>query len=169
MTVEDLRHLFDYGHWANGKLFEVIGRLTADEFAGPLSGPHGSVRNTMVHLLSAEWGWLDRCGGPGRGPQLKPDDYPTPDALRGLWRTVEGHARVFLSTLTDGDVTREVAYSLPAGPTHALTVGEMLLHAANHGTHHRGQVSLVLRARGHSPDNFDLLLFDIERRGRAGT
>ncbi len=167
MTAEDVRHLFDYGHWANGKLFEVIGRLSPDEFAGPLSGTHGSVRNTMAHVLSAEWGWFGRCGGPDRGPQLRPDDYPTPDALRGLWRVVEGHARTFLPTLSDGDLAREVTFALPAGPTHTLTVGQMLLHAVNHGAHHRGQVSLMLRARGYAPDNFDLLLFDIERRARG--
>jgi hypothetical protein len=27
-------------------------------------------------------GWLDRCGGPERGPRLTPTDYPTVESVR---------------------------------------------------------------------------------------
>jgi uncharacterized damage-inducible protein DinB len=37
----------------------------------------------------------------------------------------------------------------------SLPVGELLQHAANHGVHHQGQVSLLLRLLGFTPDNFD--------------
>jgi uncharacterized damage-inducible protein DinB len=49
-----------------------------------------------------------------------------------------------------------------------MPVGELLRHAANHGVHHRGQVSLLLRLLGYSPDNFDVLLYCAEKhRPRA--
>jgi uncharacterized damage-inducible protein DinB len=35
-------------------------------------------------------------------------------------------------------------------------------HAANHGVHHRGQISLLLRMLGYSPDNFDILFYYAE-------
>ena len=38
-------------------------------------GSYGSIRNTLVHALSTEWGWLDRCGGAKRGPALKGEDF----------------------------------------------------------------------------------------------
>ena len=63
MTIKDLEVLYDYGYWANGKLFEVIAQLTPEQFTRPVAGSYGSIRNTMVHVLSAEAGWLDRCGG----------------------------------------------------------------------------------------------------------
>src|SRR5262249_9567520 len=77
MKVEDLSRLFDYGYWANQKLLETVCQLKSDEYTQPLAGSKGSVRDTMVHILSAEWGWLDRCGGPKRGLPLNPADYPT--------------------------------------------------------------------------------------------
>lgn len=88
MTVKDLEVLFDYGYWANKKLFEVMSTLTPEQFAQPVSGSHGSIRNTMVHVLSAEWGWLGRCGGPERGA---PDwtsriTGPVPLCFRGKQR-----------------------------------------------------------------------------------
>ncbi|MDQ1473743.1 MAG: toxin ParE1/3/4, partial [Bryobacterales bacterium] len=55
MTVNDLETLFDYGYWANRKLFVVLSQLTAEQFTQPVAGSYGSVRNTMVHVLSAEW------------------------------------------------------------------------------------------------------------------
>lgn len=70
MTVKDLQTLYDYSYCANGKLFEVLSQLTPEQFTQPVLGSYGSVRNTMVHALSAEWGWLDRCGGAQRGAAL---------------------------------------------------------------------------------------------------
>ena len=75
MTVDDLQRLYDYGYWANRKLLAVACELTPEEFTRTVAGSYGSVRNTLVHVLSAEWGWLDRCGGHGRGPALQADDY----------------------------------------------------------------------------------------------
>jgi uncharacterized damage-inducible protein DinB len=46
-----------------------------------------------------------------------------------------------------------------------MPLGELLQHAANHGVHHRGQVSLLLRLLGDDPDNFDILFYYEEKRG----
>ena len=168
MTVKDLEDLFDYGHWANRKLFAVISRLTPEQFTRTVDGAHGSVRNTMVHVLSAEWGWLDRCGGPKRGSPLNPADYTTAESLAALRDKVEGYGRAFLSTLRDEDLARNVEFAIGGTEKHSLPVGELLHHAANHGVHHRGQVSLLLRLLGYAPENFDLLLYHAERRGVPG-
>jgi hypothetical protein len=53
-SLKDLQALYDYGYWANGKLFEVVSQLTPEEFTQSVAGSYGSVRNTIVHVLSAE-------------------------------------------------------------------------------------------------------------------
>ena len=53
MTVKDLEVLFDYGYWANKQLFGALSQLAAEQFTQPVAGSYGSVRNTMVHILSA--------------------------------------------------------------------------------------------------------------------
>ena len=164
MTVADLERRYDYSYWANRKLLGVVAGLTEAQFTRDVAGAYGSVRNTLVHMMSAEWGWIDRCGGPGRGPALKGQDYPTFDTLVERWLVVEGYAHDFLSALTDADLKRVVEFSFGTGPTYVLTVGEMLEHAANHSVHHRGQVSLLLRVLGVTPGNFDLLFYDAEQR-----
>jgi uncharacterized damage-inducible protein DinB len=164
MTVKDLETLFDYGHWANRKLFEAISRLTIEQFTQPLPGSDRSIRDTMVHVLSAEWGWVDRCGGPRRGAALKPADYPTVAALDETWGRVEAAVRAFLSTLRDEDLARDVEFAIGGAEKRSMPMGELMQHAANHGVHHRGQVSLRLRLLGCAPDDFDLLFYYAEKR-----
>ena len=106
MTIKDLEVLYDYGYWANRKLFAVIAQLTPEQFTRPVAGGHESIRNTMVHVLSAEAGWLDRCGGPKRGPRLNPDDFPTVESVTQAWNRVEAQVRAFLVKLKDEDLDR---------------------------------------------------------------
>jgi uncharacterized damage-inducible protein DinB len=159
MTVKDLERIYDYGYWANRKLFNVISQLTSEQFTQDVAGSYGSIRNTLVHTLSAEWGWLDRCGGAPRGAALRAADYPTVDALVGRWEQVEGHVRDFLATLKDEDLGRPMEFAIGSGPKHVMALGDLLHHGANHGVHHRGQVALLLRALGHVPGNFDILFY----------
>jgi len=165
MLISDLERLYDYSYWANNRLFAVISRLTPDEFTRSVTGSYGSIRNTLVHVLSAEWGWLDRCGGPARGDRLNPNDFPTADSLLQLWTRVEGYMRAFLSGLKDEDLARPIEFAFGNGPTHSIPLGDLMQHAAVHAVHHRGQVALLLRTLGHVPGNFDLLIYDEERRG----
>ena len=165
MTVKDLESMFDYGYWANRKVFDVISQLTPEQFTQPVAGSYGSIRNTLVHVLSAEWGWLSRCGGPERGQALKPDDFATVESLVGAWSTIEGYVREFLSRLKDEDLARTVEFMNPRGEKRSMRLGELMQHAAVHGVHHRGQVALLLRLLGHVPGNFDMLFYYADRRG----
>lgn len=155
----DLRSLFDYVYWANGKLLEAVSRLPPEEFTQPVAGSYGSVRNTLVHMLSAEWGWLDRCGGAHRGPALRATDYPTAASIIDCWKEVEANVREFLSGLKDEDLERLISFSLGDGANQSMRLGELMQHAAIHGIHHRGQAALLLRSLGHAPGNFDLLFY----------
>ena len=165
MTVKDLETLYDYGYWADRKLFEVISRIPPEQFTQSAGGAFGSIRNTLVHIMSAEWGWLERCGGPKRGPKLNANDYPTVESVRETWNKIEQYTRKFLSELTDGDIGRNAEYLNDKGEKRAMPLGELMQHAANHGTHHRGQVAMILRLLDHTPGNFDILFYYAEKHG----
>jgi uncharacterized damage-inducible protein DinB len=167
MTVRDLERRFDYSYWANSRFLAVVSQLTPEQFTQNVAGSYGSIRNTLVHMLSAEWGWLDRCGGPSRGAALKADDFPTAESVITTWSMVEKHVRAFLANLKDDDLVRVVEYSLPQVGTRAGLLGDLLEHAANHGVHHRGQVALLLRVLGRTPGNVDLLVYDAVKPGAA--
>jgi uncharacterized damage-inducible protein DinB len=163
MTIKDIDEAYAYSDWANRKLLKVVEELTPEEFT--ICGQHQSIRTTLVHMLSAEWGWLARCGGPERGPRLNPADFPDLSSVTATWSKVEEGRRKFLSTLSDEDVHREITYHNDEGEARSLTLGEIMAHAATHNTHHRGQVSLLLRMMGRVPCDIDLLMYHGERRG----
>lgn len=159
MTVKDLVALFDYTYWAKDRLLEALAQVTPQQFTQPVAGSYGSLRNTLVHILSEEWGWLELCGGSARGADLHPTDYPTLASVADRWHQVESHVRGFLATLRDEDLGRAVKLTLGGGPSQTLPLRALMHHAAVHGIHHRGQVSLLLRALGYTPGNFDILLY----------
>jgi uncharacterized damage-inducible protein DinB len=159
MTVKDLEDLCDYGYWADRRLFDVISQLTPEEFARPVAGGYESIRNTMVHILSAESGWLDRCGGPARGPSLNPVDFPTIESVMQAWNRVEANVREFLAKLKDEDLVRNVEFSFGQSEKYLMPLGELMQHAAIHGVHHRGQVATLLRMLGRAPGNFDIIVY----------
>jgi uncharacterized damage-inducible protein DinB len=164
MTVKDLERLYDFNCWANRKLLEGAGRLDAEAFTQPVAGSYGSIRNTLVHVLSAEWGWLDRCGGTPRGAALEAADYPTVAVLLDRWNLVEGHLRGFLASLRDDELDEIVEFTLGNGQKYAMPRGELMHHAILHGVHHRGQVALLLRALGQAPGNFDYFFYCAEEQ-----
>lgn len=165
MRVEDLERLYDYCYWANRKLFHAISQLTPEQFTQAVAGSYGSIRNTLVHILSAEWGWLDRCGGRQRGPRLNPDDFPSAESLVAAWNKVEGYVREFLRMLKDEDLARHIEYTFGRSEGHSTPLGELMHHAAIHGVHHRGQVALLLRMLGYAPGNFDILIYYADKSG----
>ena len=119
----------------------------------------------MVHVLSAEWGWLSRCGGQERGPRLNHADYPTIESLIDTWNKVEVHQRESFSKLKDDDLARDIEYTIVPPEKRSMPLGELMHHAVTHGVHHRGQVALLLRLLGYAPGNFDILLYYAEKRG----
>ena len=168
MTVSDLQRAYDYGYWANAQLLAAVSRLGPEQFTQPVAGSYGSIRNTLVHTMSAEWGWCDRCGGPPRGPALDPADFPTLESIVATWRQVESGVRAFLDTLTDADLDRVVEFQLPRMlEKGAIRLGHLLQHGAVHAVHHRGQVALLLRMLGEAPGNFDMLFYDSARSAPA--
>lgn len=164
MTVKDLQTFYDYNYWANHKILDVTTRLTPEEFTRTVAGGHGSVRNTMVHVLSTEWGWLSRCGGPARDAKLDAGDFPTIEPLIAKWKKVENYMRDFLSGLEDKDLESDVTYAGKEGKKRSMPMGELLHHSIIHGAHHRGQVAVLLRELGYSPGSFDILFYYADQK-----
>jgi len=169
MTVDDLRRLYDYGYWANRRLFHVLEQMAPDQFTQAVAGSYGSIRNPLVHVMSAEWGWVERCGGPPRGAALSADDYATVASLAEGWADVEAKVRGFLNGLRDDDLDRLVEFTIPRGGRRIMPIGELLQHAANHGSHHRGQVVLLIRLLGYVPGNVDMLIYDSEKHAHVAS
>jgi uncharacterized damage-inducible protein DinB len=86
------------------------------------------------------------------------------DSVTRYWATQERNLRVFLAGVSNADLSRRFEFKAPLFSfSKVMAVGEILHHAAIHNTHHRGQVTLLLRALGHEPGNVDILFYYAEK------
>jgi uncharacterized damage-inducible protein DinB len=157
VSLETLATLFAFSRWANARTLESVERLTAEEYAREIGGSFGSIRGTLRHLYGADWVWLERLHG--RSPRALPrdDDAGTLEALREEWRKIEDGQKAFLESLSAERLAQTISYVNFAGEAWTYSLGDALLHVANHGTYHRGQVVTLLRQLGRKPVATDYL------------
>jgi len=166
MHADDLRFLWAYNAWANARVLDAAARVTPERFLAPARASHGSLRGALVHTLSAEWVWRQRCEL-GITPPAHLDEraFPTVAALAGRWDAERAAWGTFLTPLTDAGATRTVAYTTFAGERHADPLWQIVAHVVNHGTQFRAEAGLLLAEHGHSPGDLDLIRFLREREG----
>ena len=159
MPLVLVSELFVYNYWARDRQLEACEALTEEQFLRPMGNSFSSLRDTLAHLLGAEWIWLERWRG--RSPQGLPDaDYPTLSAVQEAWRPVEQGVRDYLSALSDDEFAGRFSFTNVKGETWTYPVWRSLLHVSNHQTYHRGQVTMFLRQLGVSPPALDVTAAD---------
>lgn len=167
MTHADLTALLDFHYWARTRILDAVERLTPEQYTRDLQSSFPSVRDTLVHLLSAEQNWYLRWQGTSPTGMLDPSEFPDLESLRTAWTTHESKMRRFVDDLGETGVQRELDYRTLNGTESRSAMWEMILHVVNHGTYHRGQVTTMLRQLGAAPaKSVDLIVYRREVRLR---
>jgi uncharacterized damage-inducible protein DinB len=159
MNTNDIKYIFDYNRWANKTILDVVSKLTPEQFTKDLHSSHRSVRDTIVHILAAEWIWLERWKGVSPKALLDPADFPTVESVTTRLSEVETECAGFIQGLTDEALTQAVTYTNTKGEKWTYSLEQMMQHVANHSSYHRGQVATMLRQLGVSPREVDLLVY----------
>jgi len=168
MTHQDLKTLLDFHYWARDRVLDAAGALAPDQYTRDLGGSFKSIRDTLVHLYSAEWAWYQRWQGVSPTAMLAFSDYPDVETLRRTWTEHEQKVRAYLDSLGEADITAVINYRLFSGQAGASPFWQMLQHMVNHGSYHRGQVTTMLRQLGaRPPQSVDMITYYREREART--
>ena len=160
MTSKALLNLLDYHYWARDRLLDALEQLTPDQFRQDLGNSFGSIRDTLVHLVSAEWVWCSRWRGESPDRHFASTDFETVQDLRARWVEQEARVRDFMDQLGPDGVKRVLHYTHFDGAPTQSVFWHMLQHVVNHATYHRGQVTTMLRQLGaQPPQSQDLVAF----------
>ena len=159
MNKMDIEHLYAYDRWANAKTLAVAAGLAPAQFTQHLGNSHASVRDTLAHILGANWIWLMRWRGTSPKALPDPADFPDLESLRERWAEVESGQVEFISTLTDEALAAVVVYTNTKGEEWAYPLADLMQHLVNHASYHRGQVTTMLRQLGAAAVSTDLLYF----------
>lgn len=163
MNKQDIQYIFKYNSWANKRILDAAANVTQEQFLAPASFPHGGVRGTLAHALSAEWIWRTRWQGESPTHLLKPEEFPTFDSLRTRWAEEEKLLMAFVDNLTNEKLNSTFNYKTTKGDPFERILWQAMVHVVNHGTQHRGEVAALLTDMGHSPGDIDLMLFVSEQ------
>jgi uncharacterized damage-inducible protein DinB len=151
------RELLAYTIWADRQILECLAGVPAEDLHRETGTSFGTILRTMAHILGAEQIWLGRFLGAPLDPAPTEGDYADLPSLAAAFTDFWPQLEVFLASLTDAQVASDLTWTNSKGETHTRPTLRALVHFANHGTYHRGQVVSLLRQMGHQPPSTDLI------------
>ena len=157
MNANAFRHFYDYHFAENRKIWDrYVTPLSYEQFTQPVDYSHGSVRDQIVHLMSADDYWFSGLRGVKRPEELNSANFPDQESIRTHWDNVEQTMRDYLATLRD-DMLFEKPFTDGEDPD--LMLWQALLHVTNHGTDHRAQLLRLLNDLGVKTTSQDYIFY----------
>jgi uncharacterized damage-inducible protein DinB len=163
MDPNRISELYGYTHWADQRVLAAAGKLEPEKFIRPMGNSFSSVRDTLAHVLSGEWIWLERWQGRYPTELLNPADFPTVQSLDVRWKTVRQDYEGFIQALTAQRLAEDLAYLNRAGQRYSYPLWQQMVHVVNHSTYHRGQITTLLRQLCAEPVVTDFLVYYDEK------
>lgn len=161
MTTREIRRMFRYNAWANGRCLAALEGVPAEALSTDLKGSHGTLHGTMLHVVWAHDLWLLRWMGRSNEPAAaRAAAAAGLEGLRDYWHALDRETAAFLDErLTDAFLAQTFTMKTTKGEPFTHTYGEAMLHLINHSTYHRGQFAALLRQSGFVPPATDFILF----------
>jgi len=159
-SVAYFEELYAYNDWANDRTFGAVQSLSQELLGRDLGNSFASLLDTFVHLVGAEWIWLERWHG--RWPRALPKNSEFGDfaGVRARASEVRRDREKWLSSLGEEDLKKDLRYLNLRGEFYSYPLWQQqLVHVANHSTYHRGQVTTMLRQLGVAAVSTDFLLY----------
>jgi uncharacterized damage-inducible protein DinB len=157
VPVEILRTHLRYTTWASARMVDAASGLTSDELTRDFKSADKHVLGTLAHVYAADRAWLGRIQGAAPAVFIAPDTDIRLAVLQHDWPALLGRWQVWVDGLQDSSVC--ASYVDLQGKPHTTPLWQIVLHVVNHGTHHRGQASAMIRAMGHAPPPLDLIRY----------
>ena len=159
VSAEALRTHLDYTAFASSRLVNAAANLSPSELTRDFQTADHSVLGTLVHIYAADRVWLGRIHGHPPQKFLDPEVDLHLSVLQTDWPAILARWKDWATGLTDASAQSQLAFTDLKGNRHQQPLWQIVLHVVNHGTHHRGQVSGMLRALGHTPPPLDLIAY----------
>lgn len=149
-----------YNHWMNQKVYETCSELSDDERKRDSGAFFKSIHGTLNHLLLADRVWMGRfTGKPVNYKSLNEELYSNFIKLREEREKEDQNIISWVESLKNSDLDNDLAYTSMMSPEpRKYPLWFVLSHFFNHQTHHRGQVTTLIKQMGIDPGVTDLIL-----------
>ena len=151
MKPNDIKTLFDYDCWAFERIWKCISHLSDAQFVEEIDYSTGSIRNIVVHMMSACRNWMSRLQGTSIPPRLVFEDLDTQAKIKATWDEVQRESLAYVNSLNEEQLDEIIPWELPVrGLKLSNLRWEILMHVINHGTDHRAQILAILHDHFHA-------------------
>lgn len=147
----------EYNLWANTQMAGWLASAEADALTLTIVSSFPTLRETALHIWSAEYLWLQVLKGEPIDPNpARGFEGSHAELLEGWLQTSADYLR-YLQQYTSADFAgmRQTAPDRPG-----MSVADIIQHTFNHGTYHRGQLITMGRQAGlPQPPRTDFIYF----------
>ncbi len=168
--IDHYREMAWYNREMNRRIYRICSELSDEERKRDLKAFFGSIHGTLNHLLLTDRAWLGRFSGDpekfrSRDTSGKPIDYRSlAHVLYPDWKDLvrerentDGDIIAHVAALTPDTIAVPLSYKTSSGEPCSHPVWWALSHMFNHETHHRGQVTTLMKQLGKDPGVTDLV------------
>lgn len=147
-----------YNRWMNERLFALLSLVPGEERIRDRGAFFGSMHATLNHLLWGDRMWLGRfVDEPCTVPAFGVDMYPDFVELSHERAITDRNICSWSGNVTASWLAGALGYvSKVDGRARELPRAVAALQLFNHGTHHRGQLTTLIKQAGYDPGETDL-------------
>lgn len=147
-----------YNQWMNGKLYAVCAEIPDNDRKKDMGAFFKSIHATLNHILYGDKAWMGRfTGNPCTTDNMGIDLYSDFNELREEREKMDQQIIEWSKTLTREWLESEMTYTSkvdnkPRTMPNWAAVSQLF----NHQTHHRGQITTLIRQLGKDPGPTDI-------------
>lgn len=157
MTFEEIRTLFQYDEWATKRTVESVSALSEEKSTRDFQSSHGGILGTLIHIYWSDCLWLERWKGHLVPAPFDLEQISSVSTLNNRWQEYQGRLYAFLATIDDKTLSAPFSYTSTRGSKHSEPLYQQMQHKVNHSSYHRGQIAIMLRQLGLTPQETDLI------------
>jgi uncharacterized damage-inducible protein DinB len=140
--------LFDYDKWATDALMEKF------EHQFP---QNERIYELLSHMLSAKRVWFERCAGLPQSVAIWAKRLP--EEIKADAETYHLDWMAFIDSLQPDEFGKDIHYANSRGEEYDNKLSDIMAHVINHGTHHRGQLIIMMKDEGFVLPGIDYITF----------
>ena len=149
MTENFLEKLFEHNNWANIRIIEACSSLNDEQLdAEPQSVTKGTIRRTLIHLVSSQYSYLRTLTLPLE-ERLDALTVDFSELRESISKSAEG-----LLALASGEQD-PLKSKVQTRDGYFVEAWVLMLQVINHATEHREQIKNMLSSLGVTPPNID--------------
>ena len=157
-----LAELIRHNNWANQQVLEACQKLDEEQLATPIKGGMGTIRETLIHIIRSEAGYIRLLTGEHPEPPFQWEDRPSLTEIKAFSIQV---GQALVEAVKNVPLTKPLSEEWE-GQHLRYNAQLVLIQTINHGVEHRTNITTVLNQKGLNPPSVDGWSYMLAHRDR---